>query len=455
MSKEFIGNLHSHSEYSNLRLRDSINKLDELMWYAAELGHSVFALTDHEAICGYIKAEKIANKIKEKYPDFKLIRGNEIYLVRNGLNNENFIPKQDRYYHFILLAKNLRGNEQIREISTRAWNRSYMARGMRRVPTYYQDLIEIIGENKGNVIGSTGCLGGLLPVQLLKHRDTKDEQLLNKIYIWINQINEIFGHGNFYLEMQPSFNEDQIYVNKKLFELSQKFNIPYIITTDAHYLKKDDRKIHKAYLKAQSGEREVDDFYATTYLMNTNELKSYFSYFTEEQLDIAFQNIENIRNQCEEYTLSKPLEIPALYWKDYQEDWDTYNLYIDKIPYLKTFLESEYKGDNKLVWAILDGIKNKKGLDTQKAWDEINICLDDTWRSSIKNNTHWSAYFLNLQKIIELCWEAGSLVGPGRGSGAGFILLYVLGITQINPLLETTHCFHWRFLNPDRASVLD
>lgn len=78
-----------------------------------------------------------------------------------------------------------------------------------------------------------------------------------------------------------------------------------------------------------------------------------------------------------------------------------------------------------------------------------------TWESSEVNNTHWSAYFLNLQKIIDECWNAGTIVGPGRGSGVGFILLYILGITQINPLWETTKCFPWRFLNPSRVSVLD
>ena len=78
-----------------------------------------------------------------------------------------------------------------------------------------------------------------------------------------------------------------------------------------------------------------------------------------------------------------------------------------------------------------------------------------TWQSSKVNKAQWSAYYLNLQKIIDICWEAGTIVGPGRGSGVGFILLYVLGITQINPLRETTKMFSWRFLNPERVSVLD
>ncbi len=449
----YPGGLHNHTDYSNLRLRDAIIKTEELIWHAAELGHEVVGITEHESLSNHVKAEKIYKKVKEKYPNFKLIRGNEIYLCRNGLNANNFNKEVDRYWHFCLYAKNIIGHKQIREISTRAWGRSYMARGMRRVPTYYQDLIDIIGTNPGHVIGSTACLGGVLPTQILKAKD--NPELWPKIDNWIIQMVNLFGQGNFFLELQPSNNKDQIFINKKLIELSNKLNVPYIITTDSHYLTKKDRPIHKAYLNAQNGEREVDDFYATTYLMDTEELESFFDYLTKEELSYAYENILKIKDMCEDYSLIKPLKIPQLYWKDYPEDWDAYNKYVKDIPYLETFINSDYIGDRKLVWAILYGIKTRIGLNTKEAYDEINICLDDTWRSSITNKTHWSAYFLNLQKNIDLCWEAGSLVGPGRGSGAGFILLYVLGITQINPLLEETKCYHWRFLNPDRTSILD
>lgn len=455
MTKKVLypGSLHNHTEYSNERLRDCIIKPKDLIDYAIELGHSVVAFTDHETISGAVKIEKYYTKIKKEHPDFKVIQGNEIYLCRNGLNTQNYKSGQDKYYHFILLARDVIGHEQIRELSTRAWMRSYMARGMRRVPTYYNDLFEVVGANPGHIISSTGCLGGNLPTQILRAKDNPN--LYEKIYRWIEQLDNLFGHGNFYFEMQPSHNKDQIYVNKKLFELSQKFDIPYIITTDSHYLKKEDRPIHKAYLNAQNGDREVDDFYATTYLMGTEELEGYFEYFSDEQLEIAYKNIQGIADKCEDFSLLKPLRIPELYWKDVPKNLEDYLFYSKKIPYLKTFFESDYRGDKELVWAIIQGIKEKPDLQCEEAYKEIEVCLDDTWRSSITNNAHWSAYYLNLQKIIDLCWEADSLVGPGRGSGGGFILLYVLGITQINPLLEETRVFHWRFLNPDRASVLD
>lgn len=416
------------------------------------MGYEVLGLTDHECLSGHVKAEKIYEEIKKEYPNFKLIRGNEIYLCRNGLNASNFNREYDRYYHFILLAKDEIGHKQIREISTKAWQRSYMTRGMRRVPTYYQDLFEVVEKNPGHIIASTACLGGCLPTQILKAK-TKPE-LWQKIENWIMQLNNLFGQGNFFFEMQPSNNKDQIFVNQKLLELSESFNIPYIITTDSHYLTKKDRPIHKAYLNSQNGDREVDDFYATTYLMDTEELESFFNYFSKDNLIEAYNNILKIKDMCKDYSLLKPLKIPQLPWRDIIHP-NNYDIFISKIPYLKNFWESDYIGDNKLADEIVNVILKDDRLQNQETYDEINACLEMTWISSEVNKTHWSAYFLNLQKIVDECWNAGTLVGCGRGSGVGFILLYLLEITQINPLWETTKTFRWRFLNPARVSVLD
>ena len=332
-----------------------------------------------------------------------------------------------------------------------------MGKGMRRVPTYYQDLQEIISNNKGHVIGSTACLGSAIDTQLLKYRDSKDENLMNKIKNWILKLDDIFGHGDFYFELQPSHNKDQIYVNQKLIELSKKFDIKYIITTDSHYLKKEDRKIHKAFLNSQNGEREVDEFYSSTYMMNTKELESYFTYLNEKEIQIAYKNIEEIINKCEEYDLRKPLKIPELKWNNYNlyKSENYYNKYKSYIPELEKFYNSDNRADRELVWAIINGIEKHKDLQNEEAYNELNSNLEITWKSSEVNKAHWSAYFLNLQHIIDVCWDAGTIVGCGRGSGVGFLLLYVLDITQINPLREKTKCYPWRFLNPDRVSPLD
>ena len=438
-------------------MRDSINTVENLIDYAIELDHSGVAITEHDTIASHIRAEKYYNKIKKDNPNFKLIRGNEIYLVRNGLNADNFKKETDRYFHFILLAKDAIGHRQIREISTRAWMRSYIARRMRRVPTYYQDLIDIIGANPGHVIGCTACLGGCLPTQLLRNKESGAPSM-DLIKRWITQMQGIFGKEDFYFEMQPSFNKEQIYVNKKIVELGAELGIKYIITNDAHYLKKEDRQIHKAFLNSQQGDREVDDFYATTYLMSDEEIRHYMEKeLGEEALQAAYRTINEIRDKCEDYSLLKELKIPRLNWKEYVTDAKSKQFWCDKIPYLKTFLESKYKEDKHLAYAIIDRMENgfDDGLWTGETLKEINACLEDTWISSEVNGSRWSAYFLNLQNIIDACWDAGTLVGCGRGSGVGFILLYLLGITQINPLREKSQTKRWRFLNPERVSVLD
>lgn len=449
MSILYPGSLHNHTHFSNLRLRDCIIKENLLIDYAIELGHKVVAITDHETISSWVKVEKYYNKIKKDHPDFKVIRGNEIYLCRDGLNAENFNKEIDRYYHFILLAKDRIGAKQIMEISTRAWHRSYMAKGMRRVPTYYQDLIDIIGADPGHVILSTACLGGALPTQIL--RGTSDDKLIR----WIEQMQLLAGKENFYLEMQPSNNKEQFIVNNKLLQLSKLTGAKYIITTDSHYLKKEDRKIHKAYLNAQNGDREVDDFYATTYMMSDEELRSFFPYFSKEEVEEGYKAIEKIAEMCEDFSLQKSLHIPNLLWRELKNYPRNYKEYFSLMPTLEKFYNSSYKSDRYLVDAIIDGIHNHPTLQTPEGYAALEDNLQRTWESSEVNKARWSAYYLNLQRNIDECWAAGTIVGPARGSGGGFELLYCLDVIQMDALRETTKCFPWRFLNPKRESVLD
>lgn len=358
------------------------------------------------------------------------------------------------------MAKNAEGHKQIRELSTRAWKRSYLTGKMRRVPTYYQDLLDIVAINPGNVIGSTACLGGFLATKLLQLRTMPEDwqtDFMMKIENWLKQMEGIFGKGNFFLEMQPSPDKEQIYVNKHILNLSKKLNIPYIITTDFHYVKKEDAPIHKAFLNSQDGDREVDSFYQTTYIMNTEELEDYMNeYMTTEDFQVAYQNILNIKDMCENYTLKKPLKIPSLKWREPSAD-SAYKLpmYYDNIPYLKTFAESSFDGDLVMAKLIVDKLESDERLRNKETYAELNSNLKTTWISSEVNKAHWSAYFLNLQTTIDVCWDAGTLVGCGRGSGVGFLLLYILDIIQINPMWENTKTYQWRFLNPERVSVLD
>ena len=381
----YPGGLHNHTEYSNLRLRDSINTANEIIDYAIKLGHEVVAFTEHETIANALKIESYYNKIKKNHPEFKVIYGNEIYLCRDGLNGQNFSKEEgDKYFHFILLAKDNIGHRQIRELSTRAWNRSYMTGKMRRVPTYYQDLIDIIGKEPGHVIGSTACLGGFLGTKLIQMRDMENvaqQNLFNeKIGNWVTQMESIFGKGNFFLEMQPSPDKDQIFVNKEIMEISNQLGVPYIITTDSHYLKKSDAPIHEAFLNSQDGDREVASFYQTTYVMGTEELESFMSdYMSDMDFEYAYQNILKIKNMCEEISFKKPLKIPSLEWRQPSKEYSPWEVfwYFDDIPWLKKFYESDFNGDKLMVQLIIDKLKNDKRLQNKETYAELNKNLDE------------------------------------------------------------------------------
>lgn len=374
----YPGSLHCHTDYSNLSLRDSINTVESLIDYAVELGHKTIAITEHETISNAIKIEKYARKIKEKHPDFKVIRGNEIYLCRNDLTADNY--KSGEFWHFILLAKDAEGHKQIRELSTRAWKRSFKTGRLVRRPTLYSDLIDIISANPGHVIGSTACLGSFIDNKILEWVEKgRPNDLKNKIIRWINNMIKIFGADNFYLEMQPSHSIEQVTVNKELKLLAEELNLKYIITCDAHYLKKEDRLIHKAYLNSQDGEREVDSFYETTYLMGTEELETFFEYFTPDELNVAYQNILDIANKCEEYTLMKNLRIPRLAWREPKPISQTkVNFYYEQIPFIKTFLNSDYEGDRILAELIINKFEENIYLQNQSYYDEINSNLEST-----------------------------------------------------------------------------
>lgn len=452
----YPGSLHNHTDHSNNRLRDSINKISTLIDYAIELGHECIAITDHETLSSFIQVEKYAEKVKKKNPNFKIIRGNEIYLTRNNLNGSNFNKeKGDDYYHFILLAKDIEGYHQLCELSTRAWKRSFVSRRMRRVPTYYQDLKDIIGTNPGHIIGSTACLGGQLAKFLLKYYETGDAKYFDTAKNWCKYMVNIFGEGNFYLEMQPSKGREQEIVNLFIAKLHDELGIPFIITTDSHYLKKEDADIHEKYLNSQDGDREVKSFYETTYMMGTEELEKHFPYLTRPYLEKAYENIRSIAARCEEYSIKRPLRIPHLAWLEYGRDKKEVEFYCKKMPSLCKFATSKRSADRELVYAVIDGIKKHEDLQNDKAYEALEECLDMTWVSSEVNNAEWSAYYLNLQKIIEECWNAGSIILPARGSGGGFVLLYCLDIIQMNCLREKTKMMPWRFLNPARVSVLD
>ena len=457
---------HNHTDRSNTRgFLDSINRVEDLIKYSKELGHIGIAITDHDTIAVHMDAldcienlRKNDSENKDRWKDFKVALGNEIYLCsRNQIEEE----KRYKFYHFILIAKDAIGHQQIRELSTRAWtDNSFMWVNI-RTPTYYEDLFEVLKENPGHLIGATACLGGQLPELILnayiENPDSPNYDLARK---WIQGIKKYFGEGNFFLEMQPSNQDDQIIVNNAILQLSKELNVPYIISTDSHYLKKEDRTIHEAFLNSNedSGKsRETGEFYATTYLMSEDEIHSYMDeHLGKENVQKGLDNTKLIYDMIGEYSLDNKLEIPYEPQGDTEPNKKLVNKYGSYMPLLKEFAESKYQCNRHMIKLVLEKTdKNQEELANQETYDAIEECLNTIKIISDKQNVQWSAYLLQVRDLVQACWEAGSLVGCSRGSGLGFILLYLLDITQVNPLKEEVKTYPWRFLNPMRVSVPD
>ncbi len=313
---------HNHTDYTNslLGFPDSVNKVETLIKKAYDLGLSGIGITEHEGISSHIKAMKYVESM-ELERDFKVGYGNEIYLLSQEEDEKNregleFTP----YYHFLLTALNKEGHKQIRLLSSRAWIRAYTSRGLMRRPTYYNDIEEIIKPNKGNVVASTACLGSYLDKQILAWKnaeangeDFKDYKI--NIHNFIKWCIDVFGKENFFLEIQPASenNEDQKIVNQTMLELSTAYELKIIPTTDSHYLSKDQAFIHKTFLNSKDGDREVDDFYSTAYLMGEEELRCYLrQQFDDEIIDQMFANTMEIHNRIENYSLEHAPMIPQI-----------------------------------------------------------------------------------------------------------------------------------------------
>jgi len=453
----YIG-IHNHTDIgSNHEFRDSINKVTDLIEYAHSIGHRGICITDHESLSAHFKAlDYYESKMKEDdWKDFKLGLGNEIYLCPDFVTAENV--GKNFFPHFILVALDAYGHKGLRELSTKAWTENCFYSRWNRVPTYYNDLAEMLDTYRGHIIGSTACLGSSINRQLLEYKDNSSQTIMERVYQWLDFMVDIFGKDNFFIELQPNPSEEQVFCNKQLIKLAEEYNLPYIITTDAHYLKKEDRAIHKAYITAnKEDDREVDYFYQTTYVMSEEEIHSYMDEYLG--YDVVQRGIDNtmlIYDRLEYYSMKKDLEIPFLPLDRTEPNKELVDKYSEHIPLLREFAESEYESDRHMVREMLKGIEKDEVYQTERGYNATNECLSYIKQSSEKNKVRWSAYLDQMTDYINVIWDCGSVVAVGRGSVIGFCIANQMGITQINPLREDTATFPWRFLNPERASVLD
>ena len=447
MNKRF--EVHSHTHYSNLRLLDCINRPKDLINRAIELGLAGIAITDHEALCGHIEINMYQQELLKEHPDFKVALGNEIYLTDTR-------DMGQRYYHFILIAKNKEGHRALRELSSRAWMNSYWDRGMERVPTLKSDMEEIMKKYPGSLIATTACLGGELSVNtlnLINAEATGDkngaEIAHNNIVNFMLWCKEIFK-DDFYVECAPGASRDQILVNKRLVSIAQAFGLKMVIGSDAHYLKKEDRYVHKAYLNSKGGEREVDEFYEFAYLQTNEEIIENLkkSDFSEDYIMQMFDNSYGIFEKIENFSLAHKQTIPKVSVPDYpKKSFDK-----EHYPILASMFESDDKVNRYWVNKCVDKLE-KLDLYNDTYLSRLEEEADIKQTISEKLETNMFSYPVTLEHYVNLFWECGSMVGAGRGSSCSGLNHYLLGITQLDPIKWNLP--FWRYLNKERVELGD
>ena len=441
---------HSHSHYSNIRLIDSINKPRDMILTASKLGYAGLALTDHEALCGHVEWLQLEQELKEKNliaEDFKCALGNEIYLT------ETREPKQ-KYWHFLLIAKNTEGHRALRELSSQAWLNGYTERRMERVPTLKTELEEIVKRFPNSLIADSACLGSELDALVLalddaEKQNNKELILEKKIKIdkFLRWCISLF-HDDFYIEIAPGISSDQKRFNRRVKSIAKFYGLKIVMGTDAHYLTSDYREIHKAFLNSKDGEREVDSFYHDAHFMSDEEAyENLKDIFSKEEFNEMCANSLEIMNKIGTYDIFHNPIIPEVkvYPPKKEEDES-----LARYKTLYKLKNSDNPQEREWISQCLFSLKEKE-IDDSIHYERLELEASILSYISEKLGNCLYSYFNTFKHYIDLFWECGSIVGPGRGSAGSFLSNYLLGITQIDPIKWNLPYF--RFLNKDRAEL--
>ena len=432
-------NCHAHTMYSNIRLLDCINRPDKLIEKAFEMGMSGIAITDHECLSAHMEVNQFMKKFRQEHPEFTVALGNEIYLTFDRETNQ-------KYWHFILIAKDEIGHKGLRELSTIAWKNSYIDRRMERVPTLKNELAEIMLKYQGHIIATSACMGGELSTNAYNMAIAQEKGDMEaakyhygEIQNFMSFVLEIFG-DDFYIECAPSTRKDQIVTNQKLLNIARAYNVPIVVGTDAHFMTEADRPIHKAYLNSKDGEREVDDFYEFARLMTPDECAELlFKSFNANMVDEIFENSKKLQEKIQWFSLERKQIIPKVPVKVYSEqdiqeylpiDWSFYKHY----PTL-SYLQVDGNPQEKYwLYECAKNLTDKNLQDKVEYWQRLETEADVIKYIGEQLDDCLFAYFNTFKHYIDVFWECGSIVGPGRGSATGFLSNYLLGITQLDPI---------------------
>ena len=455
MNNERYIDLHNHTHFSNLRLIDSICTPDSLAKRAIEIGLKGIVFSEHECLSESIDV----CAMREKYPELKLGIGNEIYLTETREKNQ-------KYFHFLLIALDAEGHRQLRELSSRAWMLSYYDRVLERVPTLKDELAVVVNKNPGHLIATTACLGGEASTYILdmmKARKIGDKQTeiyaYNKIIEFFKYCKNLFG-DNFYIELPPGASQEQIIVNQKLYQIATIYKIKCEISCDSHYLKKEDRYVHEAFLNSKNGEREVASFYEYSYLQTEEEilqhLEASFGADTNRIYKECCETSKEIFDKIQEYDLRHPQTIPEVDVPNYPKQT------VSKLKNYPNLNELTNDDNNiKRYWIneCLRGLQEKESKGLVNPHEEDKYLKELEKEADIKRTvgerlgTNIFAYPVTLKHYIDLIWDMGSTIGAGRGSAGAGLNHWLLGITQYDPVkLELPF---ERYMNWDTAGLPD
>ncbi len=392
--------LHVHSEYS---LLDGMSRIKDLPVRAKELGMKAIALTDHGVMYGAVDFYKECKK-----NDIKPIIGCEVYVAPRS-RFEKEAGRDSGYNHLILLAKNKEGYQNLSKLVSLSFVEGF----------YYKPRIdlEILEKYSEGLICLSACLAGSLSQALIQD----DMQKAEEIALWHKRVFK----DDYYIEIQHNGLRQQIMINQKLIQLARKLDIPLVATNDAHYLKKEDSYFHEVLLCIQTGKRMSDEDrmrFETQefYIKSPEEMADYFSEFPD-----AIENTVKIAEKCNydfEFGVTK---LP---------NYDVPEEYATHLDYFKDLC---YKG-----------IKKRYG---ENPAEEVMSRLE--YEISVIDKMGYVDYFLIVWDYINYAKSVEIPVGPGRGSGAGSIAAYAIGITDIDPLKYGL--LFERFLNPERVSMPD
>ncbi len=401
MSSPFV-HLHVHSEYS---LLDGAIRVDKLVERARQLDMDSLALTDHGNMFGAVKFYKTA-----RAKGVKPIIGMEAYVTR-GSRWDKTKKKGElgQINHLILLARNNEGYANLMRLSSIGYLDGF----------YYKPRIdmEVLEAHSGGLMGLTSCLRGDIPQTVLHDgldaAKTKAERL-----------RELFGEGNFYLEVQDHGIEEEKRVREAFVDLSRDTGIPLVATNDTHYLNRADAEAHEALLCLQTG-TDLED--PRRFRFRTSEL--YFK--TPDEMYELFKDMPE--------AVDNSLEVAA----KCNVDLDEKTFHLPKFP----LPEGHESNADYLKHLAYEGAADRFGSITETIDERLKYEL------AVINKMDYGGYFLIVRDIVNYARREGVAVGPGRGSAAGSLLCYVLGITDVDPL-EHKLLFE-RMLNPERVSMPD